>query len=181
MKKIIMSALFALSCGGLLADGDMYMYWMVESDSTVSKWGGAAGSISDIQGLYAKVAVAGSEGTYLSLYEQVGSDSYGNAIQVSDVLGESWPIFANLGSDYENSTFLIELWSEAEGGTKEYTSNPISYAATSQYFAQMKNNKATPPVAYGFNSFTAVPEPTSGLLLLLGVAGLALRRKNKKA
>ena len=26
-------------------------------------------------------------------------------------------------------------------------------------------------------TFTAVPEPTSGLLLLLGVAGLALRRR----
>jgi len=29
------------------------------------------------------------------------------------------------------------------------------------------------------NTWTAVPEPTSGLLLLLGVAGLALRRKQK--
>ena len=31
----------------------------------------------------------------------------------------------------------------------------------------------------GWTSVTAVPEPTSGLLLLLGVAGLALRRKQK--
>ena len=33
--------------------------------------------------------------------------------------------------------------------------------------------------AYAYNSawYTAVPEPTSGLLLLLGVAGLALRRR----
>ena len=44
------------------------------------------------------------------------------------------------------------------------------------------------PPAYSFydfadvkatESFGAVPEPTSGLLLLLGVAGLALRRKQK--
>jgi hypothetical protein len=28
-----------------------------------------------------------------------------------------------------------------------------------------------------WNEMAAVPEPTSGLLLLLGVAGLALRRK----
>jgi hypothetical protein len=31
--------------------------------------------------------------------------------------------------------------------------------------------------AYQSKDWAAVPEPTSGLLLLLGVAGLALRRK----
>ena len=31
--------------------------------------------------------------------------------------------------------------------------------------------------AYGWTEMAAVPEPTSGLLLLLGMAGLALRRK----
>lgn len=181
MKKIIASVLFALSCGVLLAEGDMYMYWMIDSGSTVKNWGGAAGSISDIEGLYAKVAVAGSEGTYLSLYEQPGiSYGGGTVAPVTDVFGESWPIFANLG-DYAGNTFFLELWTAAEGGTKEYTSESISYAAASQYFAQMKNNMAAPPEAYGFKTFTAVPEPTSGLLLLLGVAGLALRRKNKKA
>ena len=181
MKKIIASVLFALSCGALLAEGDMYMYWMVDTESTVEKWGGEAGSISDIQGLYAKVAVDGMEGTYLGLYEQAGSDYYyGKGVQVSEVLGESLPIFANLG-DYAGNTFFLELWTAADGGTKEYTSEKISYAAASQYFAQMKNNMAAPAEAYGFKTFTAVPEPTSGLLLLLGVAGLALRRKNKKA
>jgi hypothetical protein len=30
---------------------------------------------------------------------------------------------------------------------------------------------------FASSAYTAVPEPTSGLLLLLGMAGLALRRK----
>ena len=39
---------------------------------------------------------------------------------------------------------------------------------------------ATPTVQFAAGgSWAAVPEPTSGMLLLLGVAGLALRRKQK--
>jgi len=39
---------------------------------------------------------------------------------------------------------------------------------------------ATQALAFGSGgTWTAIPEPTSGLLLLIGVAGLALRRKQK--
>ena len=41
------------------------------------------------------------------------------------------------------------------------------------------NNMATATQAAGAWAAANVPEPTSGLLLLLGVAGLALRRKQK--
>lgn len=46
--------------------------------------------------------------------------------------------------------------------------------ATNTYFADFINGTAS---AYTTSSMAAVPEPTSGLLMLLGMAGLALKRK----
>ena len=41
------------------------------------------------------------------------------------------------------------------------------------------NNTYSGSYTFASSAYTAVPEPTSGLLLLLGMAGLALRRKQK--
>ena len=43
----------------------------------------------------------------------------------------------------------------------------------------MGNNTWATAFTFATGNYTAVPEPTSGLLLLLGMAGLALRRKQK--
>ena len=48
----------------------------------------------------------------------------------------------------------------------------IPGAGETLYYASFTND-----TQYGAAAWQAVPEPTSGLLLLLGVAGLALRRK----
>ena len=80
-------------------------------------------------------------------------------------------------SDGDKIVFAIIDGSIADGNkyyvTSEYTipsgatfTPPDSHAATS-----LSVNLA------GSGTFTAVPEPTSGLLMLLGMAGLALRRR----
>ena len=68
-----------------------------------------------------------------------------------------------------------------------------SDASTASYFAYTTTKSATvaasgAPITLAYGTFaagtqggwqsTAVPEPTSGLLLLLGIAGLALKRKH---
>ena len=66
-----------------------------------------------------------------------------------------------------------------------------SDASTAEYFAYTTTKSATvaasgAPITLAYGTFasgtsgwqtTAVPEPTSGLLMLLGMAGLALRRR----
>ena len=175
MKKLIVSALAALSFGALsAADTDQYLWWMIDDKVKITNFDGTEGSLD---GLTAKIAVDGGT-TYLNLYDNsYDGVSFGKAVAATDV--KDFDIFAGIGDYGYANSFIVELWNETTN-TKEFTSEQMSYSALSAYIGSMKGMD-TPSSVYSVKSFTAVPEPTSGLLLLLGVAGLALRRKNKKA
>ena len=69
-------------------------------------------------------------------------------------------------ADYEGAYVLRNDLTSTQGA------NP---GTTVTYYAQFLDSN---PIAQGdWKTMSAVPEPTSGLLLLLGVAGLALRRR----
>ena len=80
----------------------------------------------------------------------------------------------------DNLVWVIVDGDVAEG-SKYWVVNDYSIPASSVYEppaagTQLTINLATQGTA-GSGTFTAVPEPTSGLLVLLGMAGLALKRK----
>ena len=78
-----------------------------------------------------------------------------------------------MGSDVNSiSSFLVELWSE--DGTKLGYQDIDSSLVGSAIFNGTSQTGASPYVIEG--GFTAVPEPTSGILLMFGLAALALRR-----
>ena len=113
----------------------------------------AAGKISD---LATKANFAGTN-TGLGTYT---SSLTGNSFTT----GDSVKIFAIVFND--------DVPSDA-------TKYQIVSATTDYTFVDAAEEKAlTVSMASGtWNNISAVPEPTSGLLLLLGVAGLALKRK----
>ncbi|MBQ8124373.1 MAG: PEP-CTERM sorting domain-containing protein [Kiritimatiellae bacterium] len=83
-----------------------------------------------------------------------------------------------------NSTqYLAFVFTYTDGEDQWYMANVSSFAMGEMPVDDTKNNVATiwgGTASTGGTanmSWTAVPEPTSGLLLLLGVAGLALKRK----
>ena len=64
-------------------------------------------------------------------------------------------------------------WTDTLTGNDATDSNPVTLSYTSANLASFTSAQG------GAKAFGAVPEPTSGLLMLLGLAGLALKRKRQ--
>ena len=80
----------------------------------------------------------------------------------------------------DNLVFVIVDGAVAEG-SKYWVVNDYTIQAANVYEPPATGTRTTVNFATqgtaGSGTFTAVPEPTSGLLMLLGMAGLALRRR----
>ena len=109
---------------------------------------------------YSYAVIYGGSGENLSDYTALDAVTSGSAIDTNVSLGS--------GSMYEN--YIVRLFDR----NYHYLSSCYTYAdlAANVWATDMLSMKATTAAV-----FRAVPEPTSGLLLLLGVAGLALKRK----
>ena len=172
MKNFIISAVFA-SLFALVASADVsYFYWAVNASS-------------DYAFYYARIKGVTSDGisTYLDIYGPGSSTAVAKlyASDYPDTGTTAGSAFANV-TDYTTvgSQFLVELWTKGATDTDEATLiawKSVDYSTvTANIFTQMNQSGNQP---YTFTNF--IPEPTSGLLLLLGSAALALRRKQKVA
>ena len=169
MKSILSIAALAVTlCASAT---DQYLYWMIEDDSILTA---ADGTEKPLKGeYYARVKTV--TGSYLNFYETPGGDSLGDVFAIEDIQ-DNIPTFAGVVSGTPAS-FIIELYNDAGAAQGSWVGQ-----ATLGWDPKNITSGGMGNVTPGHvNSFSAVPEPTSGLLLLLGVAGLALRRENKKA
>ena len=188
MKKLITTMLLLGAVSAFAEGTDMYLYWMIDSSDSV------IGS----EGQHATIKVAaytdgtpweyGSQADYLNLYWDTGSgiSGSGSTSLTADDVTDMSSVFAQLGNFGSGYSYFVELYNDSNDPKSIYarSTDAMSYSALLNYIGEMKTSgMVTPSSSYGVTGFTAaaVPEPTSGLLLLLGVAGLALRRKNKKA
>ena len=172
-KQMILAALLCAATAATTvraADTDAYLYWMVN-----------LGDTSEYAFSYATIKVAGSD-TYLSMYTEnstvaSGTRLYG-AADSGNLTTEAG--FTGVGG-YSGSTFLVELWASgtgADGSDTRVAWGSLAYAALSGYvYTEMGQGGAKP---YEVTASQVVPEPTSGLLALLGLAALALRRKQTR-
>ena len=167
MKKLLAIAFAALSLGAMA--NDSYLYWMVGNSLTWKE-----GTAQD----YSQMAVgvldaSGQNVGYLNCFGYGGSGADGNLV---DKGSGAW--YANLGNYASDSySFYIELFNDNMdfvGRSEDILSynSALAYATTFGTSQPLAN-------PWSPSSFTtaAVPEPNSALLILLGCAGLALRRK----
>lgn len=204
--KITALALLVLTAG-VVSAGDDVLYWMVDSSATVEK-DGVTTSVSSFFDNYAapegsafaaRVRVTGGDiqdgqDVFLDLYIpgyglDVGGGEYG--VEFGDGSGY-WGAGVPTGNqspsgDYSVGTpeysFIVELGNidSSDNWTTVATSASASYSSLGDYIHQTFDVNPGQIAVWTPSHFTAVPEPTSGLLTLIGFAFLALRRKRKGA
>ena len=195
--KIVASAALALTAG-VASAGDDILYWMVDDSATVDGQGissffddydAPAGSA-----FAARVRVTGGDitaDTFLDLYiPGYGLDEGGGAhgVEFSEV-GSYWGAGVPTGTqspagDFSAGTpeysFVVELGNidANDNWTTVATSASAAYSTLGDYIHETFDLTPGQIAVWSPATFTAaVPEPSSGLLMAVGLALLALRRK----
>ena len=196
MKKAIQTAVLlasvlvaSLSCEA--AEGGEVLWWMVGEDyknitGTTTDGSGTTMTAGELNVSDARVRWQnGSDSGYLTLY---GLDSNGKVYELEGAGGAEVPamFFGNLSDlagDLTAYSFVLELgnW---QGGSWVHTSMESEVASYNDLVASKHItdwHETTP--SYGTpwqpTNFTVVPEPSSGLMLLVGGAFLMLRRRRR--
>ena len=157
MKKLIMGVA-AMVCGIALAE-DSYLYWQINQNEAEKP----------IEFAYAQVKATTVDGD-IYVGEAMGVQGGGTARSAGPINSAFDAAAYGEGSGY---SFVVELMNSEYDVIGE--SETFGYAAIAQYIWSPMGQKGES--AWTVTTFSAVPEPTSGLLLLIGVAGLALRRR----
>lgn len=151
MKKIIVGMVVALFAG--LANAE-YLYWSV--GSTYNTY------------------VSGTDYTAARLMATTDGSNYSEIDYIASTPDKS---YANLGST-QYANFYIELFNYSNEQT--YRTETIAYSNLSDaVFGSMESLASVKAVWMGGSTTVATPEPTSGLLMLMGFAMLGLKRKKE--
>lgn len=168
IRKVLFACMAVAACLSLRAGT---LYWCVDSTS---------GDSSAFMDFYKKAQEKAENGKlYVGLYEgdsllhKIGLEVSADGSIVSSGL---FDIASSVGAD---ASFRWEIMAEA---TSYFTSGTVTYddliASAALASSPMANHTAYNVASSGLSwSPAPVPEPTSGLLLLVGGALLALRRR----
>jgi len=162
IKSLLTGVLAAAAATSFADDSvDSYLYWMPST------------AIEDVYDRpntidydYAMVSADGGS-TYLTFYNDTGSLN-------SQKIAPGMKGYSGFQSE-SVSSFLFELYKTGEDERVGWTTLNYGSAASYIFSDAMQREKTS---VYTITS--AIPEPTSGLLVLLGAAALALRRRDAK-
>lgn len=175
MKKILFGAVIALAA---MSSQASYLYWQVKSDA-------ALGAIDSTETHTFKIyATNGGTAQELASYAYTwdAEEQAGSYVAVSSPVASAAAaggLYADISDYNEGYSYYIEVtgYNSANGQADWINrSETLAYANASGHITTTLSSMATIPTAWTGGSFSA-PEPTGAMLLLVGGALLALKRK----
>lgn len=176
-------AAFALSLATLSARADVEVLWWQVGDPLDE------GSLSDIQitTFHEGVKSAADLGVSEARIRVAGTDEYLMMMPIDGSADPALPVpadwYASVVSPYASAeySFAIELgnWDWETGTwTMIATSDAVSYTTlkTAGHIAEWDGTDPSAPAVWNPTSYV-IPEPSGGMLMLVGFALLALRRR----
>lgn len=174
--KLRFAAFAALALAALPAAAGV-LHWQISPTATTDGYS----SYEDIIAQYGVtdarlVAVNSSEGTYAYLNEVAGTTPGGTIIELTDVMSGTG-VTSELG-DYAGTAwnYLVELGYFSDGAYEVAAQSAV--VSYNDLLGYISTDSLVPTSSmYAFGSFTVVPEPASGILMMIGIGLLGLKRK----
>ena len=177
---------FIISMGAVLVAvvaNASFLYWQVNADDFSSMEGAGDVRTATVSSMSGGTYALNQTSQYNSYYVQQNADTYESEVVSAETTAAIGSVYAaDVGSFNDSYSYYIEL--KNSEGTVIGRSDAVSGQDLTTYVsaAEMTANipGATPISVWHYTgSYTAVPEPTSAILMLFGAAMLGLKRKNR--
>ena len=164
-------AALAVACAACTAFADLF-YWQISEAVYGASTGREGESVE-----FSYASVSADDGTtrhLLHVYDQSGETEFWRLYARQDDATSANPTYSGSFDSSLISSLYVQLWdsSDTEVAWQRYTVSDVSGSIWKGATDTAPSGGATV-----WTVTSVVPEPTSGLLLLLGLAGLGLRRK----